>query len=157
MLFQCIDREGKVSMWTKQKCCVPSQEEINDRARAGYKFKVDGKIVPRGKVLEAVSQSKSEFPNDYVIHKVSNNDSDDDIIEEKVNENKINSLKNIEPIAPSKPPRRKTKKVRCIENNTIYNSMSEAGRSLGIDPAGVSDAVKRNKPVKGYTFEIVED
>lgn len=156
MLFQCIDREGKVSMWTKQKCCVPSQEEINDRARAGYKFKVDGKIVPRGKVLEAVSQSKSEFPNDYVIHKVSKNDSDDDIVEE-INENKINALKDIEPISPSKPSKRKTKKVRCIENNTIYNSMSEAGRSLGIDPAGVSDAVKRNKPVKGYTFEIVED
>lgn len=155
MLFQCIDREGKVSMWTKQKCCVPSQEEINDRARAGYKFKVDGKIVPRGKVLEAVSQSKSEFPNDYVIHKVSKDDSDD--IVEKINENKINVLKNIEPISPSKPSKRKTKKVRCIENNTIYNSMSEAGRSLGIDPAGVSDAVKRNKPVKGYTFEIVED
>lgn len=58
---------------------------------------------------------------------------------------------------PKQKKTRATKKVKCIETGVIYNSMSEAGRALGIDPASISYAVANNKATKGYTFQIVID
>lgn len=58
---------------------------------------------------------------------------------------------------PKQKKTRATKKVKCNETGVIYNSMSEAGRALSIDPASISYAVANNKAAKGYTFQIVTD
>lgn len=58
----------------------------------------------------------------------------------------------------SAPPVRKVKKIRCINNNKIYNNMSAAARDIGIDPAAVSYSMKVGRPTtSGYSFDFVED
>lgn len=71
----------------------------------------------------------------------------------------IKSL-NIEGAAPSIVKSNKTrsvKKIKCIETGDVYKNMTEAGKAMGIDPAYISDAVRLNKPAKGYHFERVEE
>ncbi len=41
MLFQ-VKKDGKVMFWTNQESCVPSDEDIKDMKRAGYKVKKVG-------------------------------------------------------------------------------------------------------------------
>jgi len=50
----------------------------------------------------------------------------------------------------------RSKKVFCIQNNTEYGSMSEAGRKLSISPSSVSWSIKHKKPIFGMHFEIKE-
>jgi hypothetical protein len=52
---------------------------------------------------------------------------------------------------------RSTKKVYCKETDTVYDSMSAAGRALGLDPAAVSYAAANGRPTKGYNFSVVTD
>ena len=71
----------------------------------------------------------------------------------------IKSL-NIEGAAPSivkSNNTRSVKKIKCIETGDVYKNMTEAGKAMGIDPAYISDAVRLNKPAKGYHFERVEE
>ena len=50
----------------------------------------------------------------------------------------------------------RSKKVLCIQNNTEYGSMSEAGRELNISTSSVSWSIKHKKPIFGMHFEIKE-
>jgi len=50
----------------------------------------------------------------------------------------------------------RSKKVLCIQNNTEYGSMSEAGRELNISTSSVSWSIKHKRPIFGMHFEIKE-
>ncbi|MGB3724288.1 MAG: NUMOD3 domain-containing DNA-binding protein [Glaciecola sp.] len=51
----------------------------------------------------------------------------------------------------------KRKKVRCLNNNTVYESMTAAANDLGIRQGKISDVLRGvGKSVKGYRFELVE-
>lgn len=46
--------------------------------------------------------------------------------------------------------------VHCIETDQYFNKQSEAAKTLGIDPAAVSDSLKTHRKRSGFTFEWVE-
>lgn len=51
-----------------------------------------------------------------------------------------------------------SKKILCIENKIIYNSISEAGRLLEINQQNISAMLRgKQKTVKGYTFKYLQD
>lgn len=41
MMFQVL-KEGKVLFWTQHESCVPSEEEIKEMKKSGYKVKMKG-------------------------------------------------------------------------------------------------------------------
>lgn len=47
-------------------------------------------------------------------------------------------------------------KVRCIENGAVYDSITEAGRSLGINKTMIGRTIINGKQTHGYHFEKVE-
>jgi hypothetical protein len=50
------------------------------------------------------------------------------------------------------------RKVRCCNNNTIYESLNEAGRQLNLDSIEIGRVcMGRYKRVKGYSFEYAEE
>lgn len=175
MLFELIDRNGKRSMFTTQKSCVYDQDTLNDMASNGYKFKVDGQFVAKTKVLETVAASSDTLNPELEKFIIRNSQSvvpahnphkenviiksDTVVIQSKdAKPAGFSALKQaVETQSNEAKTKRKVRPVKCVQNDKIYKNMSEAGRDLGIDPAAVSEAVKKNKPYKGYTFEIVED
>ena len=58
MKFEVINSNGHVVMNTDMIECVPALDELNAMSNAGYRYKVDGKIVAKSKVIEAVGGSK---------------------------------------------------------------------------------------------------
>lgn len=48
---------------------------------------------------------------------------------------------------------KKNTTVICKETGTVYASMCDAARALGLPKSSVAWAVKNNKPCHGYTFE----
>ena len=46
MKFEIL-KEGKVYMWTEQKSCIPSIDELQamNKARIPYKFRLNGKAI----------------------------------------------------------------------------------------------------------------
>ena len=58
MKFEVINSNGHVVMNTDMIECVPALDELNAMSNAGYRYKVDGKIVAKSKVIEAIGGSK---------------------------------------------------------------------------------------------------
>lgn len=52
MLFQVINNEGAPVMRTEQKSCIPDDNQLLSMSKAGYKFKVDGKLTPIKRIRE---------------------------------------------------------------------------------------------------------
>ena len=51
-----------------------------------------------------------------------------------------------------------SKKVLCIETNTIFNSTKEAGDWLGVNSAGIGGCCRgKYKTIKGYHWKYVEE
>ena len=50
-----------------------------------------------------------------------------------------------------------SKKIKCIENNTIYDSIVNATKVLPITRQGIYISIKKNRPVNGMTFVYVDD
>lgn len=48
----------------------------------------------------------------------------------------------------------RSKRVRCIEKDLVFGSMSEAGRILNIHFSSVSWSIKTGKPIYGMHFEL---
>lgn len=57
MLFEVVNRLGKVVMHTQYETCVYDTDDLTSLHKAGYRFKVDGKFVNLGKVLSTVKES----------------------------------------------------------------------------------------------------
>lgn len=132
MLFEIIDRAGLVSCWTMSEDCIPDYATLKQMHNAGYKFKLDKKIVSVDSICEKLNISKSV----------------------KVNANSV-----VDGNSSTTPkPKRKVRQVKCIQNGKVYKNMSEAGRDLGIDPAAVSYSIQVNRPTtSGYTFELLQE
>lgn len=56
MKFEVIDNKGNTIFNTTEKTCLPSKSEIESQAGAGYKFKIDGKIISKKKLLEQIKE-----------------------------------------------------------------------------------------------------
>lgn len=52
MKFEVINDKGVAVMQTGSESCVPNEDELVIMNRAGYRFKVDGKIVTMKKLKE---------------------------------------------------------------------------------------------------------
>ena len=57
----------------------------------------------------------------------------------------------------NRKPHAWTRGVRLthVDGDMAFNSISEAARHLGVDPASVGSALRRNHRVKGYTVEAI--
>lgn len=49
------------------------------------------------------------------------------------------------------------KRVRCLNDGKIYNTMKAAAAAYSLSIANVSDSANNNKQVKGYKFVILSD
>lgn len=58
MKFEVINSDGQVVMQTTSNECVPTLDELESMSSAGYRYKVDGKIIGKTRVMEAVGRSK---------------------------------------------------------------------------------------------------
>lgn len=56
MKFEVIDNKGNTIFNTTEKICLPNKLEIESLTCAGYKFKLDGKIVSKKKLLEQIKE-----------------------------------------------------------------------------------------------------
>ncbi len=52
MKFEVINPDGKRVFYTEDIRCIPKAFEVEDMAKAGYKFRVDGKQSSKKKILE---------------------------------------------------------------------------------------------------------
>lgn len=58
MKFEVVNRDGQVVMWTDSVDCIPAPNELDVMTSAGYRYKIDGKIVSKSKITETVGVSK---------------------------------------------------------------------------------------------------
>ncbi len=58
MKFEAIDIKGDTIFNTTQKSCIPDKPQIESMCSVGYKFKIDGKIISKKKLLEFLSHNK---------------------------------------------------------------------------------------------------
>lgn len=52
MKFEVVNDRGRTIMSCTTASCVPDDEQLSSMAKAGYKFKIDGKTVNIKKVKE---------------------------------------------------------------------------------------------------------
>lgn len=58
MKFEVINDDGTTVMFTTDVLCIPNSAQLNSMGQAGYKFKIDGKIVGRKKIDEYININK---------------------------------------------------------------------------------------------------
>lgn len=144
-------------------------ESLQSMQKAGYRFRLDGKVASIKDVMrlkEPAQEPSYQRVFDVIIQK------DDGTLEEAkavatfedVDSKPVTVTEPTKPVQsseesvaqPSKPARegRAKKRVFCPETGVLYNSMTEAGKALGLDPASVSYAASNGRASKGYHFEI---
>lgn len=69
MRYETINTAGQVVFWTEYSECVPSSDKLSAMTSAGYRHKVDGKIIAASNVLKAVGVDK---PAAFNVHKDQN-------------------------------------------------------------------------------------
>lgn len=58
----------------------------------------------------------------------------------------------------SSKPKRKVRKIKCLNTNKIYKNMSECAKEIGVDPAAISYAMSTGKnEYKEFKFEFVNE
>lgn len=127
MKFEVVNKDGQVVMWTEDVECVPTPDELDSMTSAGYRYKVDGKVVAKSNVMRAVGGDK--LAASFI-------------------------SKEVKPSGTDTQPKL-TKGVRCIETGQIYRNRVEAGKAYGISDSSVGDSIRFKKKVKGYSFEVV--
>lgn len=50
MKFEVINPDGETVFNTESKKCIPTKSQIESMAKAGYKFKLDGKAISKKKL-----------------------------------------------------------------------------------------------------------
>lgn len=58
MLFEIYSEKGGRLFYTSSEECLPSKEQINSMLNAGYKFKLDGKILAKKSLSELIKGEK---------------------------------------------------------------------------------------------------
>lgn len=161
-------KDGKDFIYMDYSEYVPF-DDIDSMHAAGYRFMINKKKVP----LAAVKALRGKDLHNY------NPDNPDATPEIGKSSNQttpkappapkaVDAVEEVE--QPKKEPiRRPTpaggrgrakRQVKCVDDGKIYNSMSEAAKAYGIDPAAVSYSVNTGKPTKkkgGYYFQSVEE
>lgn len=129
MKFEVVNKDGQVVMWTEDAECVPTPDELDSMTSAGYRYKVDGKVVAKSNVMKAVGGDKPAASS-------------------------ISTSKEVKPSGTDTQPKL-AKGVRCIETGQVYRNRVEAGKAYGISDSSVGDSIRFKKKVKGYSFEVV--
>jgi len=52
MKFEVIGPDGNHRIAMHEESCLPTKDEIQSMANAGFKFKLDGKVIAKSKALE---------------------------------------------------------------------------------------------------------
>lgn len=50
----------------------------------------------------------------------------------------------------------RSKSVICINDGKVYKSMTEANNFYGLNVSGVTDCIKRGRPIKGLMFKLID-
>lgn len=157
MKFQIVNPAGAYVMVTEHSECLYDKETISDMNSAGYKFRIDGKLVPVSKFKEYLSGNS--ISDTSRTDDLDSKQESDKSIETKNNlkSSFFHSSDNTSKIITSSTTHKFKMKVRCIDTGEIFSKQSEAAKKYGIDPAAVSDSLKTGRKRAGYTFEWVGD
>lgn len=128
-------------------------KDIDSMHQAGYRFRLNGKSIKLSdvKALEGLD-----------LHKYDPDDPESATqVQTKKDDVQLSTGVTVEKKEPEEKPKRGRSKRRviCMEDGKVYNSMSEAAKAYGIDPAAVSYSVNTGKPTKkkdGYHFKAEE-
>lgn len=52
MKFEVINDKGQTVMATTSTSCIPNKDILESMSKAGYKFKVNGKVITKKQLLE---------------------------------------------------------------------------------------------------------
>lgn len=122
-------RDGTRTMFqTEDVGFIPDLEYLESMHEVGLKFYVDNKLSSVTSV-DAARTKETEVRNEQ-------------------------SIKSDKPI--SLFAIKSNRMIHCIETDQYFNKQSEAAKTLGIDPAAVSDSLKTRRKRSGFTFEWVE-
>lgn len=157
MKFQIVNPAGAYVMVTEHSECLYDKETISDMNSAGYKFRIDGKLVPVSKFKEYLSRNS-----------ISDTSRTDDLDSKQESDKSVETKNNLKSsffhcsdstskIISASTTHKFKMKVRCVDTGEIFNKQSEAAKKYGIDPAAVSDSLKTGRKRAGYTFEWVGD
>lgn len=122
-------RDGTRTMFqTEDVGFIPDIEYLESMHEVGLKFYIDNKLSSVASV-DAARNKEAEVRNER-------------------------SSKSDKPI--SLFAIKSNRMVHCIETDQYFTKQSEAAKTLGIDPAAVSDSLKTHRKRSGFTFEWVE-
>lgn len=122
-------RDGTRTMFqTEDVGFIPDIEYLESMHEVGLKFYIDNKLSSVASV-DIARNKESEVRNE----RVSKSDKPISLFAIKTN-----------------------RLIYCIETDQYFNKQSEAAKTLGIDPAAVSDSLKTRRKRSGFTFEWVE-
>lgn len=124
--------------------------EVRDGTRTMFQTEDIG-FVPDLEYLESMHEIGLKF---YIDNKLASVASVDAIRNKEVDTQNRMTSKSDKPI--SLFDIKSTRMVHCIETDQYFNKQSEAAKTLGIDPAAVSDSLKTHRKRSGFTFEWVE-
>lgn len=161
MKFQIVNPIGEYVMVTEHAECLYDKETISEMNSAGYKFRIEGKLVPVSKFKEYLSGrpiSRVAEPKEFEVKSEAS-----EPIENRNNlkssffhnKESTSDRASTSKILTSSTTTKLKLKVRCIDTGEIFNKQSEAAKKYGIDPAAVSDSLKTGRKRAGYTFEWV--
>ena len=60
MYFETINRDGRAMMSTTFISCLPDIKGIESMSKAGYKFRINGKMVSKRKLIEFINYNKTK-------------------------------------------------------------------------------------------------
>ena len=61
MKFEVINQNKKVIMYCSSIECIPNEDEILSMVKAGYKFKIDGKIANKKQIIELKNNKQKKI------------------------------------------------------------------------------------------------
>lgn len=56
MKFEVVNFDGETVFNTRSKRCIPQRHQIESMLKAGYKIKIDGKVVSKKKLFEIIDK-----------------------------------------------------------------------------------------------------
>lgn len=62
MKFEVINQFGTTVMWCNEYSCIPNPAELKSMSDAGYRFKVDNKIIICSKLIDMLEAAEPKKP-----------------------------------------------------------------------------------------------
>lgn len=60
MKFEVVNDKNKTVMSTESMACIPDKDILNSISKAGYKFKLNGKLITIKKLIEKLKEIDNE-------------------------------------------------------------------------------------------------